>query len=890
MKKIATMILALATATSVFGQAYRLDADVQYPDRDLSKLTFLQGATPTLRVYLKERGAASSISSNHSAIFYYGAGADATAFVTRTNDSINTTDGYFQFDFTAANANTNGTFWYTVLVYTNSRSYYSGSGKLKIIETSVTGSPGSLDLSSPINWSLATYENTADSGPYRAGTGIHFGAANSDGSVPVAHSNLSSQASVDNSGGTVIQDVALTNGHVTSLTSYNLDNRYYTETEADNKFYAVAGDTLTGTFDGGSQIMTNLGRMYLSDGSTINFLGDGQIYGQDDLLIGINGAGRIQFDDQTPDQIRVRGGTLVAEGAATVGGDLTVTGTSYLTASNATHLGGTAAADYATDADVTSALAAYCPISRTVTVNGVAGSLETNLSFTVDLTCVYATNSGNFGTFHTNLMDMTWQGLSNALVNANAAGGGIIELSSGTIVPNAAGWTIPGPNIWIRGKGYSTHIDASAITQTDHVFELSTHAHTRISNLRFTGNAGASANSFIFGNNAATEYIRLHDLWIDDCDAHAIINGQSGADEWWVWNVRINNPDGRGVSLAGKRNIIYNVRVDNAGDIGMLVGEKSIVSHCISSGGASVGIQAGIESVINSCHASDNGTYGMFINGAGAQVNGGFGELNLSAGIYVTANACSINGWNAVQNGATVMILANGADDGVISGGALTCGVTDYGIHLDNCDDWTISGVRITGADVSPIIIDSDCDRNILQGNNLAGEPAIINNQPTAPDSYQVGRNIYSDNSGDAHNATADGMNDDRHNGDLLIGLNAGENITQWDVVYVDSSDGEYHQADADAAGEYPVRGFAVSAGTDGNPLTIIDKGVIRNDDWDWYASSVGKELYLSDTPGGITTNAQTDASDCGQVVGWVLSDDEIRVNVSPDYFIQESP
>ena len=77
-----------------------------------------------------------------------------------------------------------------------------------------------------------------------AGGGLAGGGT---GDVTLSHSDTSSQASVNNSGGTVIQDVTVdTYGHVTGLTSYNLDGRYYTETEADSRFVNVAGDTMTG--------------------------------------------------------------------------------------------------------------------------------------------------------------------------------------------------------------------------------------------------------------------------------------------------------------------------------------------------------------------------------------------------------------------------------------------------------------------------------------------------------------------------------------------------------------------------------------------------------------------------------------------------------------------
>ena len=52
------------------------------------------------------------------------------------------------------------------------------------------------------------------------------------GCVTINHSDTSSQSSVNNSNGTVIQDVTLDGyGHVTSLGSANLDSRYYTESE-----------------------------------------------------------------------------------------------------------------------------------------------------------------------------------------------------------------------------------------------------------------------------------------------------------------------------------------------------------------------------------------------------------------------------------------------------------------------------------------------------------------------------------------------------------------------------------------------------------------------------------------------------------------------------------
>jgi len=86
-----------------------------------------------------------------------------------------------------------------------------------------------------------------------AGTGITV--TGSGRTRAVAHTDSSSQADVDNSGGTVIQDVGVDGlGHVDSVTSYDLDGRYYTETESD-----AAYQPLTANLTGWSGISTNAG-------------------------------------------------------------------------------------------------------------------------------------------------------------------------------------------------------------------------------------------------------------------------------------------------------------------------------------------------------------------------------------------------------------------------------------------------------------------------------------------------------------------------------------------------------------------------------------------------------------------------------------------------------
>jgi hypothetical protein len=104
------------------------------------------------------------------------------------------------------------------------------------------------------------YLNSSNVGSYAvtslvAGGGITI--SGTTGAVTVSHADTSSQASVDNSNGTVIQDVTLdTYGHVTGLASVDLDLRYLTA-EADtlasvtNRGFITRGSS--GTFADGSQ-------------------------------------------------------------------------------------------------------------------------------------------------------------------------------------------------------------------------------------------------------------------------------------------------------------------------------------------------------------------------------------------------------------------------------------------------------------------------------------------------------------------------------------------------------------------------------------------------------------------------------------------------------------
>ena len=91
--------------------------------------------------------------------------------------------------------------------------------------------------------------------------------------IVIEHADTSSVADVSNSNGNVLTGVTFdTFGHVQTVTSTDLDNRYYTETEADTKFVDVTGDTMTGALTVQADIIQNESRFVSSSVTTSSLL------------------------------------------------------------------------------------------------------------------------------------------------------------------------------------------------------------------------------------------------------------------------------------------------------------------------------------------------------------------------------------------------------------------------------------------------------------------------------------------------------------------------------------------------------------------------------------------------------------------------------------------
>jgi hypothetical protein len=90
------------------------------------------------------------------------------------------------------------------------------------------------------------------------------------------------------------------------------------------------------------------------------------------------------------------------------------------------------------------------------------------------------------------------------------------------------------------------------------------------------------------------------------------------------------------------------------------------------------------------------------------------------------------------------------------------------------------------------------------------------------------------------------------------------------------ASDGNYDEADADAASTMPCFVLAVETGT--GTKKVLHEGYIRNDAWNW---TPGAPLYVSTTQGTLTETAPSGSGDQVQVVGIAVSADIIYFNPS---------
>lgn len=143
---------------------------------------------------------------------------------------------------------------------------FSGNTETRITAT-YQDIDGTIDLVvDNMNQTVGDATITISAGTDLTGGGVFTTNQGTAGTITINHEDVSSQASVNNSGGTVIQDVTLNaNGHVTALGSVDLDSRYFTETEADARFLRLTGGGMSGDIDMNANDITEIRSLVLQN-------------------------------------------------------------------------------------------------------------------------------------------------------------------------------------------------------------------------------------------------------------------------------------------------------------------------------------------------------------------------------------------------------------------------------------------------------------------------------------------------------------------------------------------------------------------------------------------------------------------------------------------------
>lgn len=118
-------------------------------------------------------------------------------------------------------------------------------------------------------------------------------------------------------------------------------------------------------------------------------------------------------------------------------------------------------------------------------------------------------------------------------------------------------------------------------------------------------------------------------------------------------------------------------------------------------------------------------------------------------------------------------------------------------------------------------------------------------------------------------------LEDDGYRG-ICFKVQAGEALTQWDMVYQSLVDGKFYKAKADSATTCPAYGVAVEAANADGLFWILVNGMYRDDGGATLA--VGQIIYLSAaTAGAITGTMPATSTNQVQHLGWAVTA-QIRV------------
>ena len=123
-------------------------------------------------------------------------------------------------------------------------------------------------------------------------------------------------------------------------------------------------------------------------------------------------------------------------------------------------------------------------------------------------------------------------------------------------------------------------------------------------------------------------------------------------------------------------------------------------------------------------------------------------------------------------------------------------------------------------------------------------------------------------------------LTNDTFTGTRVIGKNNSGGVSQWDIVYLNSSS-DWVLADANGSGTYPVCGIVTATAAGGASTSVLVNGTVRHDAWAW---TPGLPIYLSTTAGALTQTAPSGSGEQVQEVGFALDADRAFFHFNPAY------
>lgn len=262
----------------------------------------------------------------------------------------------------------------------------------------------------------------------------------------------------------------------------------------------------------------------------------------------------------------------------------------------------------------------------------------------------------------------------------------------------------------------------------------------------------------------------------------------------------------------------------------------------------------------------------------------GSGDITTPQGTVTAVSIATANGFSGSSSGGAtpaLTIVAGAITPTTVNG--LTISSTTGTLTITNSKTLSVTNtITLSGTDstvmtfpsTSATIARTDAGQTFT-GVQVFTTPTITTANLSGSQQLAEGASIKLDTAGSADGAFSG----------ITITGTAGATVAFGDLVYLAAADSRWELTDADAAstsGDVPLA-MVLSAGNDGDPVTLLLYGNIRADAA-FPALTIGAPAYVSTTAGDIQVAQPSGTDDVIRRVGFALTADELLFNPSNDY------